>query len=208
MSFYSFFAAFAEALCGNIFVKLLAIAICADMVFGSLRAAKYRRWNSAVGIDGGIRKVGMVAGVLLLTTVDMLLNLDLINLVGDDVRRALSAAGIVKMGVTELFALLFILYEFTSILKNMLLCGIPIPAGLRKKAVAWLESMTDETGEEFTEDSAEKRVQVALDSEQLKTWETADLCALARDMGIECEDATDKETLIKLITNVPVTIGE
>lgn len=208
MSFYTFFAAFAEALCGNIFVKLLAIAICADMVFGSLRAAKYRRWNSAVGIDGGIRKVGMVAGVLLLTMVDMLLNLDLINLVGEDVRRTLSAAGIVKMGVTELFALLFILYEFTSILKNMLLCGIPIPAGLRKKAVAWLESMTDETGEEFTEDASAKRGQWILDAEQLRTLDTVELLDLARDMGIECEDTTDKETLIKLITNAPVTIGE
>lgn len=208
MSFYSFFAAFAEALCGNIFVKLLAIAICADMVFSSLRAAKYRRWNSAVGIDGGIRKVGMVAGVLLLTTVDMLLNLDLINLVGDDVRRALSAAGIVKMGVTELFALLFILYECTSILKNMLLCGIPIPAGLRKKAVAWLESMTDETGAEFTEDSVAKQVRETLDAEQLQTWETEELLALAKDMGIECKGTIDKETLLQLITNAPVTIGE
>lgn len=206
MSFYTFFAAFSEALCGNIFVKLLAIAICADMIFGSLRAAKYRRWNSAVGIDGGIRKVGMVAGVLLLTTVDMLLNLDLINLVGEDLRRVLSAAGIVKMGVTELFALLFILYEFTSILKNMLLCGIPIPAGLRKKAVAWLESMTDETGEEFKEDPAAKQVYGTLDPNQLRTMETAELFALARDMGIECEESTDKETLIQRITAKTVTV--
>lgn len=207
MSFYTFFAAFAEALCGNIFVKLLAIAICADMIFGSLRAAKYRRWNSAVGIDGGIRKVGMVAGVLLLTMVDMLLNLDLINLVGEDVRRALSAAGIVKMGVTELFALLFILYEFTSILKNMLLCGIPIPAGLRKKAVAWLESMTDETGEKLTEEAAEKMEYGTLDANQLRTLEPAELFTLARDMGIECEESTDKETLIQLIIAETVTIG-
>ena len=206
MSFYTFFAAFAEALCGNIFVRLLAIAICADMVFGSLRAAKYRRWNSAVGIDGGIRKVGMVAGVLLLTTVDMLLNLDLINLVGEDVRQTLSAAGVVKMGVTELFALLFVLYEFTSILKNMLLCGIPIPAGLRKKAVAWLESMTDETGEDFKEDSTAKLMYGTLDADQLRAWETSELLELARDMGIECEEGTDKEALVGLITGETITI--
>lgn len=206
MSFYTFFAAFAEALCGNIFVRLLAIAICADMVFGSLRAAKYRRWNSAVGIDGGIRKVGMVAGVLLLTMVDMLLNLDLINLVGEDVRQTLSAAGVVKMGVTELFALLFVLYEFTSILKNMLLCGIPIPAGLRKKAVAWLESMTDETGEDFKEDSTAKLMYGTLDADQLRTLEITELLTLARGMGIECGDTTDKETLIGIITGETIAV--
>lgn len=49
------------------------------------------------------------------------------------------------MGVTELFALLFILYEATSVLKNMLLCGLPVPAGLREKLGAWLSNMTEET---------------------------------------------------------------
>ena len=49
------------------------------------------------------------------------------------------------MGVTELFALLFILYEATSVLKNMLLCGLPVPAGLREKLGAWLSTMTEET---------------------------------------------------------------
>ena len=58
---------------------------------------------------------------------------------------AISSAGIVKLGITELFALLFVLYEATSILKNMLLCGLPIPAGMRDKVAKWLEKMTDET---------------------------------------------------------------
>ena len=44
-----------------------------------------------------------------------------------------------------LLALLFILYEATSVLKNMLLCGLPVPAGLREKLGAWLSTMTEET---------------------------------------------------------------
>ena len=140
-----FFNTYFAALYGNIFARALLIAICADMVFGSLRAIKYRKWNSAVGIDGGIRKVGMAAAVLILTLVDMLLNVNLIGWVDAEVSAALSAAGIVKLGITELFAFLFTLYEATSILKNMLLCGLPIPAGLRDKAAKWLEKMTEET---------------------------------------------------------------
>ena len=30
-------------------------------------------------------------------------------------------------------------------LKNMLLCGLPVPAGLREKLGAWLSTMTEET---------------------------------------------------------------
>lgn len=140
-----FVTAFFSALVGNIFVKVFLIVVCADMVFGSLRAAKYHCWNSAVGIDGAIRKAGMVACVLLFTVMDMMIRADLTKWLPVDVQKTLEAVGVVKVGTTELFALLFILYEAISVLKNMLLCGIPVPAGLRAKLAAWLDSMTDET---------------------------------------------------------------
>lgn len=141
----AFIIRFFSALMGNIFVRLLLIVVCADMVFGSLRAAKYRCWNSAVGIDGAIRKAGMLACVLLFTAMDMMMRIDVLSWLPVDIRNTLDACGIVKMGITELFALLFILYEATSVLKNMLLCGLPVPAGLREKLARWLDSMTDET---------------------------------------------------------------
>ena len=140
-----FVNAFFSALVGNIFVKIFLIVVCADMVFGSLRAAKFRVWNSAVGIDGAIRKAGMLACVLLFTAIDMMMHVDVLGWLPVDARNVLDACGVVKMGVTELFALLFILYEATSVLKNMLLCGLPVPAGLREKLGAWLSTMTEET---------------------------------------------------------------
>ena len=139
------FIRFMSALMGNIFVRLLLIAVCADMVFGSLRAAKYRKWNSAVGIDGAIRKAGMLACVLLFTLMDMVMHVDVLGWLPVDIRNVLDTCGVVKCGITELFALLFILYEATSVLKNMLLCGLPVPAGLREKLGAWLSTMTEET---------------------------------------------------------------
>lgn len=141
----AFMVRFLAALMDNIFVRLLLIAVCADMVFGSLRAAKYRKWNSAVGIDGAIRKAGMLACVLLFTAMDMMMRIDVLGWLPVEMRNTLDACGVVKMGVTELFALLFILYEATSVLKNMLLCGLPVPAGLREKLGAWLRTMTEET---------------------------------------------------------------
>ena len=144
----AFIIRFFAALMGNVFVQLLLIAVCADMVFGSLRAAKYHCWNSAVGIDGAIRKAGMLACVLLFTAIDMMMHVDVLSWLPADTRNVLDACGVVKMGVTELFALLFILYEATSVLKNMLLCGLPVPAGMREKLASWLDSMTDEIGHE------------------------------------------------------------
>ena len=141
----AFMVRFLAALIDNIFVRLLLIAVCADMVFGSLRAAKYRKWNSAVGIDGAIRKAGMLACVLLFTGIDMMMRIDVLGWLPVEMRNTLDACGVVKMGVTELFALLFILYEATSVLKNMLLCGLPVPVGLREKLGAWLSTMTEET---------------------------------------------------------------
>ncbi|MGM9588305.1 MAG: phage holin family protein, partial [Candidatus Limivicinus sp.] len=98
----AFFIRFFSALMGNIFVRLLLIAVCADMVFGSLRAAKYRCWNSAVGIDGAIRKAGMLACVLLFTAMDMMMHVDILSWLPTDLRNTLDAVGVVKMGITEL----------------------------------------------------------------------------------------------------------
>ena len=139
------FARLPSVLANNIFVELLFIALCADMIFGALRAARYRCWNSAVGIDGAIRKAGMAASVLLFTLMDMLLKVDLLSCLPAEIRSIMDTIGVVKMGITELFCLLFILYEATSVLKNMLLCGVPVPAGIREKLALWLDSMTDET---------------------------------------------------------------
>ena len=150
----AFIIRFFAALMGNVFIRLLLIAVCADMVFGSLRAAKYHKWNSAVGIDGAIRKAGMLACVLLFTAIDMMMHVDVLGWLPVDTRNVLDACGVVKMGVTELFALLFILYEATSVLKNMLLCGLPVPAGLREKLGAWLSTMTEETNVDIVAEKA------------------------------------------------------
>ena len=150
----AFIIRFFAALMGNVIVQLLLIAVCADMVFGSLRAAKYRKWNSAVGIDGAIRKAGMLACVLLFTAIDMMMHVDVLGWLPAEARNVMDGCGVVKMGVTELFAMLFILYEATSVLKNMLLCGLPVPAGLREKLGAWLSTMTEETNADIVAEKA------------------------------------------------------
>lgn len=202
----TFFIQFFAALMGNIFVGLLIITVCADMVFGSLRAAKYRCWNSAIGIDGAIRKAGMLACVLLFTAMDMMLHIDLLSWVPADVRSIMDTMGVVKMGITELFALLFIMYEATSVLKNMLLCGIPVPAGIREKLAVWLDNMTDETQVDMEYETGEhSEVSLTLDLKELEQLTLPQLHALAKEMGVEYTDNTTAEELAALLVAEHIT---
>lgn len=194
------------AMVNNIFVDLLFIAVCADMIFGTLRAAKFRCWNSAVGIDGAIRKAGMVASVLLFTLMDMLLRVDILAWLPTEVRSVMDTMGVVKMGITELFCLLFILYEATSVLKNMLLCGIPVPAGIREKLALWLDNMTDETQIDMEYATGKhSEVSLTLDLEQLEQLTLSQLHALAKEMGVAYQDGTTAQELAKLLAAEHVT---
>lgn len=203
----AFLVRFMAALVGNIFVRLLLIVVCADMVFGSLRAAKYRCWNSAVGIDGAIRKAGMLACVFLFTAMDMILRVNLLNWLPVNAQNSLDAMGIVKVGATELFALLFILYEATSVLKNMLLCGLPVPAGIREKLAAWLDSMTDETpiDMEYETGGDHAEIDMTLDPAQLGGLTLQQLHVLAKEMGVPYDENATVEDLAHLLADEHVT---
>lgn len=124
----------------NRVIGLVVLAIVFDTVFGVLRAAKEKKFNSCAGIDGAIRKVGMLISLFFMLAVDMLVNVNLIGFIPEAVRDRL---GFTSVGVAEFFALLYIAYEIVSIFKNMALCGLPVKkvwAAVR----AFLGKYTDE----------------------------------------------------------------
>ena len=139
----------------NIFIEILMLAICADTLLGVLRAIRFRQFNSSVGIDGAIRKVAMLVSAAALMGADMLVHVNLAAMIPDTY---LKAVGLTKIGLCELFCLLFVIYECISILKNMLLCGLPVPAKLRSWLEEFLENMTAELPEE-TEDQEQQKQQ-------------------------------------------------
>ena len=128
-------------------------AVLLDTVLGVLRALKEHKFNSCVGIDGAIRKVAMAFSVLLLMVIDTMVNIDFLFMVPQEYLRYI---GINKMGICELFCLLYILYEIVSILKNMTLCGLPVPAKIKIFIQKFLDDMTDELPEEAAEELHEK----------------------------------------------------
>lgn len=125
----------------NSFVKIVLLAVVLDTILGVLRAVKERKFNSTVGINGAIRKAAMVISVAALMAFDVIANFDMLFMIPE---KYVSVIGINKMGTCEFFCLLFILYEIVSILKNMVLCGLPVPTKLKAFVEKFLDEMTEE----------------------------------------------------------------
>lgn len=128
---------FLYSLINNDGVKLLIIVIVLDTIFGILRAIKEKSLNSCIGIDGIIRKTGMLISIIFLALIDNIVNIDLIGFIPENVKNVLQFG---KVGISDIFNLLFIIFEILSIFKNMILCKLPIP----KKLQIYLEDIMKE----------------------------------------------------------------
>lgn len=116
--------------------------------FGILRAIKERSINSTIGIDGIIRKIGMIISVIFLIIIDFLVNFDFIGFIPTEVKAFIN---IEKVGIDTVFSVLFIIFEILSILKNMILCELPIP----RKLQTFLEKIMNDYTEELYKDEIE-----------------------------------------------------
>ena len=129
------------SLLNNDGMKVLIVVIVLDLILGILRAIREKSINSCIGIDGMIRKVGMLIVIVFLTIIDTIIHLDLIGFIPETIRETLKLG---KVGISSLFNILFIIFEILSIFKNMILCKLPIP----KKLQVYLENIMKEfTGE-------------------------------------------------------------
>ena len=137
-------------------LKVLLICVLLDTIFGVLRAFKERKLNSNVGIDGLIRKFGMMISVIFFMLIDFIIDLNLIGFIPEDVRKVI---GIETIGISGLFIYLFIIYEALSILKNMIKCKIPIPKRLQKILKELFMKYTDELKEERNEENAKTKTE-------------------------------------------------
>lgn len=128
----------------NNYFKVLVICIVLDTFFGILRAIREKRINSNIGIDGIIRKVGMMVAVMFFGMIDIILELNLIGFAPEEIRNSI---GIDKVGISFIFISLFIVFESLSILKNMIKCKLPIP----KKLQIYLEKILNKFTTELKE---------------------------------------------------------
>ncbi len=129
----------------NDWIKVLVVIIILDLFLGILRAIKQRKLNSCIGIDGMIRKIGMLVSVILLSIIDIIIAIDLIGFIPQELKEILH---IEKVGISLLFILLFIVFEFLSVFKNAIQCNLPIPKKLKSLLEKIILDFTDEIKEE------------------------------------------------------------
>ena len=126
-------------------IKILIIVIVLDLIFGILRAIKERKINSCIGIDGMIRKTGMLITIFFLILIDNIVNIDLLGFIPETLKSYLNLE---KVGISLLFNILFIVFEILSIFKNMILCKLPIPKKLQTLLEDVMKEFTGEIKEE------------------------------------------------------------
>lgn len=126
-------------------VKILIVCIILDVIFGILRALKEKKINSCIGIDGIIRKVGMVLSIAFCFVIDYISHFNLIGFLPESITESLHLG---QCGLAFIFNSLYIVFEGLSILKNMIKCKMPIP----KKLQEYLEKLLYE----FTNENKEK----------------------------------------------------
>lgn len=132
------------SLLNNDGMKVLIVVIVLDLILGILRALREKSINSCIGIDGMIRKVGMLIVIVFLTIIDTIIHLDLIGFIPENVKNVLQFS---KVGISDIFNLLFIIFEILSIFKNMILCKLPIPKKLQEFLENAMKEMTGEIKE-------------------------------------------------------------
>lgn len=138
-------------LSNNKSIQILVIFIVLDVVFGFLRSIKERKTNSTIGIDGIIRKTGMIITIIVTIILDKIANIDLLFFFPEELKTVLK---INSCGITILFNSLYIIFESLSILKNMRKCGIPFP----RKLNDFLEKLLSEFTAEVEDGKGEKTV--------------------------------------------------
>lgn len=133
----------------------LIIFIVLDTIFGILRAIRERSLNSCIGIDGIIRKSGMLLSILFFFLIDKILE---INLLGFIPKEVLSFIKLDQVGVGMLFSILYIVFESLSVLKNMYKCKLPIPTKLKNVIEKILSDFTEEIKKgELQDGNSEKK---------------------------------------------------
>ncbi|MFR8117264.1 MAG: phage holin family protein [Clostridia bacterium] len=131
-------------------MKVLVVVIVLDLILGVLRAIREKNVNSCIGIDGMIRKVGMLIVIVFLTIIDVIIDLNLIGFIPEQLREILNFN---EVGISSLFNVLFVIFEILSIFKNMIMCKLPIP----KKLQEYLEKIMKEFTGEIKEKEGEKK---------------------------------------------------
>lgn len=129
-------------------IILVVVVIVFDTVLGFFRSVKEKKTNSTIGIDGMIRKASMLVCLVFLVCLDFLLDINLISWLPDSILDVFKVINLNCIGISDVFSLLFVIFELLSILKNWSLMGLPMFKGVNDWINNFLDTFTEELPKE------------------------------------------------------------
>lgn len=129
-----------ELMSNNLIIKIISIMIIFDTIFGCIRAISNKTLNSSFGINGILRKAGILVACIMFFLIDSVLKINLLPFVKQDTFKYLGTSSV---GITEFFGSLFVCFECLSILHNIHIMGIPLPKNVVSYMEKWLSEHSD-----------------------------------------------------------------
>ena len=125
-------------------IIIVAVAIIFDTLLGFFLSVKDKKTYSSIGIDGMIRKASMLACVVFLVCLDYILHINIIGWLPEQILQIFKIVHMDNIGISDVFSVLFVVFELLSILKNWALMGLPMFKGVNKWIEKFLETFTEE----------------------------------------------------------------
>ena len=97
---------------------------------------------------GMIRKASMLVCLVFLVCLDFLLGINLIGWLPDSILNIFKVINLNCIGISDVFSLLFVIFELLSILKNWSLMGLPMFKGVNDWINNFLDTFTEELPKE------------------------------------------------------------
>lgn len=113
-------------------IIIVAVAIIFDTLLGFFLSVKDKKTYSSIGIDGMIRKASMLACVVFLVCLDYILHINIIGWLPEQILQIFKIVHMDNIGISDVFSVLFVVFELLSILKNWALMGLPMFKGVNE----------------------------------------------------------------------------
>lgn len=125
-------------------IIIVAVAIIFDTLLGFFLSVKDKKTYSSIGIDGMIRKASMLACIVFLVCLDFILHINIIGWLPEQILQIFKIVHMDNIGISDVFSVLFVVFELLSILKNWALMGLPMFKGVNEWIEKFLETFTEE----------------------------------------------------------------
>lgn len=125
-------------------IIIVAVAIIFDTLLGFFLSVKDKKTYSSIGIDGMIRKASMLACIVFLVCLDFILHINIIGWLPEQILQIFKIVHMNNIGISDVFSVLFVVFELLSILKNWALMGLPMFKGVNEWIEKFLETFTEE----------------------------------------------------------------